>query len=130
MLALVFHLINPSLPSSLLSNLVFFFLTESHASQVGFELLTLQPLPLICWDYRSIFSFIYIYILYVSTLWLSSDTVEEEYQILLQMVVSHHVVGWGLNSGPLEEQSVLLTAEPSLQPQEYIFMPGLCGPGN
>jgi hypothetical protein len=31
--------------------------------------------------------------------------------ISLQMVVSHHV-----NSGPLEEQSVLLTAEPSLQP--------------
>jgi len=25
---------------------------------------------------------------------------------------------WELNSGPLEEQSVLLTAEPSLQPQE------------
>ena len=23
---------------------------------------------------------------------------------------------WGLNSGPLEEQSVLLTAEPALQP--------------
>jgi hypothetical protein len=26
-----------------------------------------------------------------------------------------------LNSGPLEEQSVLLTAEPSLQPQKLIF---------
>jgi hypothetical protein len=25
---------------------------------------------------------------------------------------------WELNSGPLEEQSMLLTAEPSLQPQE------------
>jgi hypothetical protein len=33
------------------------------------------------------------------------------------MVVSHLVVGWwDLNSGPSEEQSVLLTAEPSLQP--------------
>jgi hypothetical protein len=31
------------------------------------------------------------------------------------MVVSHHVVA-GLFSGPLEEQSVLLTSEPSLQP--------------
>jgi hypothetical protein len=40
--------------------------------------------------------------------------------IPLQMVVSHHVVSshhcWELNSGPLEEQSVLLTDETSLQP--------------
>jgi hypothetical protein len=36
------------------------------------------------------------------------------------MVVGHHVVCWELNSGPLEEQSVLLTSEPSLQPlHEY-----------
>ena len=28
---------------------------------------------------------------------------------------------WELNSGPLEEQSVLLTTEPSLQPPEMIF---------
>ena len=28
---------------------------------------------------------------------------------------------WELNSGPLEEQSVLLTAEPSLQPLRQIF---------
>ena len=27
---------------------------------------------------------------------------------------------WELNSGPLEEQAVLLTTEPSLQPQPYI----------
>jgi hypothetical protein len=32
------------------------------------------------------------------------------HQIPLQMVVS-----WELNTGPLEEQSVLLTTEPSLQ---------------
>jgi hypothetical protein len=37
------------------------------------------------------------------------------------MVVSHHVVGWDLNSGPLEEQLVLLTAELSLQPQKMYF---------
>jgi hypothetical protein len=37
-------------------------------------------------------------------------------QISLQMVVSHHVVAQDLNSGPLEGQSLLLTAEPSLQP--------------
>jgi hypothetical protein len=28
---------------------------------------------------------------------------------------------WDLNSGPLEEQSVLLTAEPSLQPRKMHF---------
>jgi hypothetical protein len=28
---------------------------------------------------------------------------------------------WDLNSGPLEEQSVLLTAERSLQPQTYFY---------
>ena len=28
---------------------------------------------------------------------------------------------WELNSGPLEEQSVLLTAEPFLQPPPYYF---------
>jgi hypothetical protein len=38
------------------------------------------------------------------------------------MVVSHHVVAGELNSGPLEEQSVLLTAEPSLQPGSMLFM--------
>ena len=42
------------------------------------------------------------------------------------MVVSHHV-GWDLNSGPLREQSVLLTSEPSLQPWvedrwKFLFM--------
>jgi hypothetical protein len=29
---------------------------------------------------------------------------------------------WDLNSGPLEEQSVLLTAEPSLQPDFFHFL--------
>jgi hypothetical protein len=29
---------------------------------------------------------------------------------------------WDLNSGPLEEQSVLLPTEPSLQPREYVFI--------
>jgi len=36
-------------------------------------------------------------------------------------VVSHHVGCWDLNSGPLEGQSVFLTAEPSLQPQSRYF---------
>jgi len=38
--------------------------------------------------------------------------------ILSQIVVSHRVV---LNSGPLEEQSALLTIEPSLQPTTLNF---------
>ena len=37
---------------------------------------------------------------------------------------------WELNLGPLEDQTVLLTAGPSLQPQKYlyscIFMQGMC----
>ena len=33
---------------------------------------------------------------------------------------------WDLNSGPLEEQSVLLTAEPSHQPLRFIFNFYLC----
>ena len=37
-----------------------------------------------------------------------------EYTVAVQMVVSHHGC-WDLNSGPSKEQSVLLTAEPSLQ---------------
>jgi hypothetical protein len=34
---------------------------------------------------------------------------------------------WELNSGPLEDQSVVLTSEPSLQPQgpySYLALPG------
>jgi hypothetical protein len=42
-------------------------------------------------------------------------------QVSLWMVVSHHVGCWDLNSGPLEEQSVLLTAEPSHQPRFLSF---------
>ena len=52
--------------------------------------------------------------MYVSKLSLSSDMPEEGIGSPLQMVVSHHVVAG--NPGPSEEQSVPLTAEPSLQP--------------
>lgn len=44
--------------------------------------------------------------------------------IELQMVVSHMWV-LGLNSGPLQEQQELLTAEPSLQPPTMISFNGL-----
>ncbi len=38
-------------------------------------------------------------------------------QISLWMVVSHHVIAGNLNSETSQEQSVLLTTEPSLQPE-------------
>ena len=52
----------------------------------------------------------------MSILSLSSGSQKSVHWISLQMVVSHHVGCWELNSGPLEEQSVLLTTEPALQP--------------
>ena len=42
--------------------------------------------------------------------------------ISLRMVVSHHEVAGTLNSGPSEEQSVLLPAEPSHQPASLISL--------
>ena len=41
------------------------------------------------------------------------------HRISLQMVVSHPCGCWELNSEPLEEQPVLLTTEPSLQPEDF-----------
>jgi hypothetical protein len=39
------------------------------------------------------------------------------------MVMSHHVCGcWKLNSAPLEEQTVLLTSEASLQPMDMLLL--------
>jgi hypothetical protein len=53
--------------------------------------------------------------MYVSTLSLSSDTPEES-------IGFYYRCGyWEMNSGPLEEQSVLLTSEPSLQPQIHKY---------
>ena len=44
------------------------------------------------------------------------------HQISLQMAVSHPCGCWELNSGLLEEQAMLLTAEPSLQPPFLSFL--------
>ena len=45
-----------------------------------------------------------------------------EHQISLWVVVNHPPCGcWDLNSGSSEEQSVLLTAEPSLQPPTFLL---------
>jgi hypothetical protein len=62
--------------------------------------------------------FRFIYLLYVSTLSLSSDTSKEgigsPYRWLWDL--------WDLNSGPPEEQLVFLTTEPSRQPGFYLFI--------
>ena len=61
---------------------------------------------------------LFIYYLYECTVAVFRYT-RRGHQIPLQMVVSHHVVAG--NSGPLEEQSMLLTAEPSPQPLSSVF---------
>jgi hypothetical protein len=59
-----------------------------------------------------------MYLFYVSTLLFSSDTPEEA----ITDVCEPPCGCWELNSGPSEEQSVLLTAEPSLQPHFGLFL--------
>jgi hypothetical protein len=54
--------------------------------------------------------------MYVSTLLLSSDTPEN----LITDGCEPPCGRWKLNSGPLEEQSVLLTTEPSLQLPDFL----------
>ena len=61
----------------------------------------------------------------MSTLLLSSDTSEEGIGSDCRWFCNHVELpcsSWELNSGPLEEQSVLLTAEPSLQPLDGTFL--------
>jgi hypothetical protein len=56
---------------------------------------------------------LFIYCMHMGTLLLSSETPEEG----IRSDSCEPPYGcWELNSGPLEEQSVLLTTEPSLQP--------------
>jgi hypothetical protein len=45
---------------------------------------------------------------------------QKKHQTSLKMVVSH--LSWELNSGPLQDQSVLSTFEPSLQPQDTLIL--------
>jgi hypothetical protein len=67
------------------------------------------------------FRFIYLF-LYVSTVFRHP---RRGCQISLWMV-EPPCGCWDLNSGPLKEQSVLLTAEPSLQPPQIFFKVYLC----
>ena len=67
------------------------------------------------------FFFFKIYFLFMSTLQLSSDTHQKRASDPITDGCEPPCGCWELNSGPLEEQSVLLTAEPSLQPHDPLF---------
>ena len=57
----------------------------------------------------------------MSTLWLSLDSPEEGMMNPITDGCEPPCGCWELNSGPLEEQSVLLTTEPSFQPYSHCF---------
>ena len=64
----------------------------------------------------------FMYILYMNVLSLSPDTPEEGIWSHYRWLWASPCGCWELNSGPLEEQSVLLTIEPSLQPLSLIHL--------
>jgi len=70
----------------------------------------------------------FIYLLYIMiTLSLSSDTPEEVIR-LISDGCEPPCGCWDLNSGPWEEQSVLLTTEPSLQPDFFKYISQFLSP--
>jgi hypothetical protein len=73
------------------------------------------------WVVNKYFFFEIIYFIYVSTLSLSSDTPEEGIRSHYRWV-SHHVVAGTWTQDVLKAQSVLLTAEPSLQSRQIHFL--------
>jgi hypothetical protein len=69
-----------------------------------------------CWNFYFFFSFLKIYFMHISTPpLLSADTPEEGTR-------PHYRWCWELNSGPVGEQSVHLTAKPSLQTRFLNFL--------
>jgi hypothetical protein len=58
--------------------------------------------------------------MYMSTLWFSLDTPEEGIRSITDGC-KPPCGCWDLNSGPLEEEPVLLAAEPPLQPCSFFF---------
>ena len=93
--------------------LFFFFFFSSSSSFSFFLLLLLLPLLLLL---RFIYYYIYVY----------CSCLQTHQKRALDLITDgcEPLCGcWDLNSGPLEEQSGLLTAEPSLQ------SPKLCSPG-
>jgi hypothetical protein len=66
--------------------------------------------------------------MYTSTLSLSSDTHQKRASDPIIDGSEPPCGCWELNSGPLEKQSVLLTAEPSLQPNHLVFKVNVSSP--
>ena len=66
-------------------------------------------------------NFLKIFIYYVYNI-LSACMPGGQKRASLQMVVKPPCDCWELNSGPLEEQAMLLTTEPSLQPPKIKFL--------
>jgi hypothetical protein len=64
---------------------------------------------------------LFVYFMYVSVLPLSSDTQQKAALDPITDGCELPCGCWELNSGTLEEQSVLLTTEPSLQPPKKDF---------
>ena len=65
-------------------------------------------------------------VIYTSTLQLSSDTHQKSALDPITDGCEPPCSCWELNSGPLEEQLVLLTTEPSLQPRPTTFTYLIC----
>jgi hypothetical protein len=72
-----------------------------------------------------LFIYLFIYLMYMSTLLLSLDTPEEGIRFHYRWCEPPWGF-WEFNSEPLEEQTVLLTAEPSLQPQSRVLRVKRC----
>jgi hypothetical protein len=73
---------------------------------------------------------IYLFIIYKYSVAVFRHT-RRGHQIPLQILVEPPCGWWDLNSGPLEEQSVLLTAEPPLQPPTcFLIAPRTICPHN
>jgi hypothetical protein len=75
------------------------------------------PLPSMWHHNQHPVKIIYLFIMYMSILSLSSDTHQKRASDPVTDGCEPPCGCWELDSGPLEEQSVLLTAEPSLQPK-------------
>ena len=62
--------------------------------------------------------------LFILCMWVHCHSLQTHQKRLLGPIIDGCETpcgGWELNSGPLKEQSVLLTTEPSLQPLSALF---------
>jgi hypothetical protein len=75
------------------------------------------------WFLKNIYLFIYLFICCMQVHCSCLQTLQKRASDLITDGCEPPWGCWALNSGPLEKSSVLLTAEPSLQPQMVIFSP-------